>query len=449
MRRPDVITPALPAAPPSEEPYRPALLAWLFPPLTRREWQVFGIATTAGFFDNYDTALLNLALRQVQRGLGIAEARLGDMLSVVRLGNLLALLMAPLADVFGRRRLLLYTIVGYTVFTGLSAVAPNSLSFVACQFVARGFAGTEGIIALVLLVEEVRAEARGWMVGLLGALVAAGYGLAAIAFAQINWLPFGWRGLYALALIPLLFIIPLRRLLPESRRFERDQLARMVPEGVFRPLVELFRFSPKRLAMVASTGFLVSLGNNPGSYLYAKYLQEAHGWTPGEVSELVFLGGAIGIFGNIIAGRLSDRCGRRKMGSIFLMLGPLLTIWMFQARDNSIIVAWVLRLFFDTAAATIVSAYVAELFPTVYRAAAGSALTVANTGGGALGLYLEGLLYVATGSHWTAICYLTIFWMMSPFVMLFAFPETAGLELEAIAPIPDPNLLLRTPAKGP
>ena len=48
------------------------------------------------------------------------------MLSVIRLGYLLTLLLTPFADVFGRRRLLLYTVMGYTVFTALSAVAPES-----------------------------------------------------------------------------------------------------------------------------------------------------------------------------------------------------------------------------------------------------------------------------------------------------------------------------------
>src|SRR5713226_1222153 len=94
------------------------------PPFTRRQRRVFTIATTAGFFDQYDRALLSLALKQIQSGLKIAEAHLGTMLSLIRLGYVLSLLLAPLADVFGRRRLLLYTVVGYTVFTGLSAIAP-------------------------------------------------------------------------------------------------------------------------------------------------------------------------------------------------------------------------------------------------------------------------------------------------------------------------------------
>src|SRR5271167_2501642 len=104
---------------------RRSFLARQFPPFTSRQWRVFAIAFTAGFFDNYDDALLSLALKQIQRGLSVAEANLGTMLSVIRLGYVVALLITPMADAFGRRRLLLYTIVGYSLFTGLSALAAH------------------------------------------------------------------------------------------------------------------------------------------------------------------------------------------------------------------------------------------------------------------------------------------------------------------------------------
>src|ERR1700674_3154963 len=77
---------------------RGLLLFGKLPPFTRRQWRVFGIAATAGFFDNYDRALLSLALKQIQQGLGIAEARLGAMLSSIRLGYLLSLMVTPFAD---------------------------------------------------------------------------------------------------------------------------------------------------------------------------------------------------------------------------------------------------------------------------------------------------------------------------------------------------------------
>ncbi|HTW87734.1 MAG TPA: MFS transporter [Candidatus Binataceae bacterium] len=422
------------ASPPASGTAARGAIFGLFPPLNPREWRVFGIAATAGFFDNYDTALLSLALTQIQRGLGMAEAHLGEMLSIVRLGYLLSLAIAPLADALGRRRLLLFTIFGYTFFTGLSAIAPGEKSFIAAQCMARAFAGTEEVVALVIVAEEVRAGVRGWMIGMLGALIASGYGLAAIAFAFIHTVPYGWRGLYALALVPLLIIAPLRRLLPESHRFEHERLQKgALRSRLIEPLADLIRLSPGRLAMLLGASFLIAMGSNPASYLYAKYLQDAHRWSPGQVSSLVFFGGAIGIIGNIFSGRLSDRFGRRTMGALFTLLGPLFTVWMFTARNNSVIAAWVLRLFFDTASATIVSAYAAELFPTSYRASAGSAMLVASTLGGALGLTLEALLYGVTGSHWSAISYLNGFSMLAPIIIYRFFPETAGRELEAIS----------------
>ncbi len=423
-----------------EEKHTPKVLLYGFrlfgrpPPFSRRQWRVFGIAATAGFFDNYDRVLLSLALKQIQKGLGIAEARLGAMLSTIRLGYLLSLIITPFADVFGRRRLLLYTIVGYTIFTGVSALSPSQAYFVTFQIVARAFAGAEGTVALVILIEEVEAGVRGWAVGYLGALTAVGGGLAAGVFAFVNVIPFGWRGLFAVALVPLVLIVPLRRALPESQRFEREKLSGLRPTNVLQPLAALFKSYPGRLSMLVSVGFLANMGAASAGAFLPKYLQEAHHWKPGQVSSLFIFAGALGILGNIVAGRMSDRLGRRRMGGTFLFLAPIFAMLVFTASSNWVIPFWILDLFFDTASATILAAYSAELFPTSYRSTAGSALSVAGTTGGALGLFLEGILYGVTGSHWIAIRYLTLFWMVSPIIVFVFFPETAGLELEDISP---------------
>src|SRR5271163_1797396 len=232
------------------------------PPFTKRQRRVFWIASTAGFFDQYDRALLSLALKQIQAGLKIAESHLGAVLSIVRLGYLLSLLMTPFADVFGRRRLLLYTIFGYTIFTGLIAIAPGERSFVAFEMIARAFAGAEAAIAMVIVAEEVDAAHRGWAIGLLGGVSSIGYGLAAVVFAFINVIPYGWRGLYAIALLPLLVIIPLRRVLPESARFEKEKLEGMRPVKIWEPVAQLYSAYPGRLVMMLSIAFLGAMGGN-------------------------------------------------------------------------------------------------------------------------------------------------------------------------------------------
>lgn len=430
---------AAPAAPSQEKVAEERTSRWLpifgsTPPFTLRERRVFWISTTAGFFNQYDLALLSLALKQIQSGLRIAERALGITVAFIRFGYLLSLLLTPFADVFGRRRLLLYTVVGYTIFTGLSALAPSASWFVACQFCARALTGAEATVALVIVIEEVDAAYRGWSIGLLGALASCGYGLAALVFASINVIPYNWRGLYALGLVPLAVIIPLRRMLPESQRFQHQKLAGVRPASILWPLIALVRVNPARLAMLLAVIFILAAGGAASGLYFSKFLQEQHHYRPGNVASLYILGGALGILGNVFSGRLSDRLGRKRMGALFIALATLLQILVYSARGWELIPAWVLGLFFDTAAATIIGAYSVELFPTSYRSTAGSAQAVAGTTGGAIGLLIEGVLFRASGSHWNAVRYLLLIQLIVPMIVMFCFPETAGRELEEISP---------------
>src|SRR5208283_2638980 len=194
--------------------------------------------------------------------------------------------------------------------------------------------------------------------------------LAAIVFAFINVIPYGWSGLYAIALVPLVLIIPLRRVLPESARFEKEKLEGLRPLKVWQPLVQLYSAYPGRLMLMLSVAFLGSMGGNAAGILFPKFLQETHHWSPANVSSLFLFGGAFGILGSIVAGRLSDRYGRRVMGAAFMFMAPILTVWMYTAPGWSIVPAWILELFSDVAAGTILGAYSAELFPTSYRSTA-------------------------------------------------------------------------------
>ena len=123
----------------ADRTYRPGWLrlAWFLgrpPALTRRQWRVLGLVAAASFFEMYDLYLFTLSLKQIQAGLGIAEDQLGYLGSIVRFGALPAFGVALVADRIGRRRVLLFTILAYTVFTGATAFSPNAVTFVVCQF---------------------------------------------------------------------------------------------------------------------------------------------------------------------------------------------------------------------------------------------------------------------------------------------------------------------------
>src|SRR5260370_11089237 len=144
---------------------------------------------------------------------------------------------------------------------------------------------------MVRVAEEGDAAHGGWAIGLLGGVSLVGYGLAAIVFALINVIPFGWRGLYAIALAPLVLIIPLRRVLPESARFEKEQLEGIEPLNVWDPLVRLYTAYPQRLMLMLSISVLSSIGGNAAGFFVPRFLLGWHPWYPANVLGLFFLGG--------------------------------------------------------------------------------------------------------------------------------------------------------------
>jgi len=401
--------------------------------LSRRERRVFAITATAGVFNTYDGQLVNLAIPQIQRSLNVPGTGVAPMVSLIQLGTLLAPFITAPADRFGRRRLLMLTIVGYTIFTGITALAWSGLTFAAFRFGATAFSSAEGSIALVMLVEEVANERRGAAVGLLGALTALGYALAALAYSWIDVIPLGWRGLYVFALLPLLLLVPIRSMLPESARFEKGA-QQWREQNILGPFQALIHSYPRRFAWIALAMTLTTFGGTPGGLFQAMYLEQAHRWTPANVSLLAGAGGMLGIVGNLIAGFLSDKLGRRYVGAVFLIIAPVLGAAFYNTSGALMTGAWVTALFANTAASTVLNAYSAELFPTSHRSTAASALAVVNTLGGVLGLLVEPLIYTATGSHWRAASLLYLVSFGAPVVVLVLFPETARKELDELSP---------------
>lgn len=425
-----------------ERAWRPA---WLLlapflgrpPALTRHQWRVMGLIGVVNIFDQYDLMLFSLALKQIQADLAIPEAQVGELGALIRLGALPAFLFGVLADRVGRRRVLLLTIVAYTILTGATAFAPDARTFVALQFCARIFAVAEVMLAYVVIAEELDPEARGWGAGALAALGALGNGLALGLFALVEVLPMGWRALYLIGLLPLALIAWLRRSLPETERYAahaRERARNPSASGAIRPIVALVRMYPGRFLAMASVIFLLNFAENSAGFFGPKYLQEEHGWAPWHYSLLGLAGGFVGIFGGAFAGRLSDRYGRRRVAAIFLLAHPAMVLGFYQGMGWPLVPLWIGMVFSGMAGGVVLAAFGNELFPTSYRSTASGARVVAATLGGVLGLWTESLLYAVFQSHWTAISVLVTTAFLAPVVVGLFFPETSGRALEEISP---------------
>ena len=398
---------------------------------------MLGLVAAASFFEIYDLFLFQLNLKQIQAELGIPEAQVGNLGAIVRFGALPAFLVGLVADRFGRRRVLLFTILAYTVLTGATAFSPNAETFVTLQFLARTFAVAEGLLAVVVIAEEFDPETRGWGIGALGAIQACGAGLAALVFMFVGILPYGWRSMYLLGLGPLLLLAYWRRTLPETRRFQgykREE--RPAALQILRPLASLVRVYPFRFGLICSVLFALALGESAAGFFGPKYLQEVHGWSTGAVGGMTFFAGAFAIVGSTFAGWLSDRIGRRPVTVAFLGLQVVFTLAYYNAPSLFIVPIWIAMVFTALGANVTLAAYGTELFPTSYRSTASGARVIVATLAGSLGLALESALYAVVGSHSTAISLLVLIALVGPLIVAAAFPETSGRQLEEISPEP-------------
>jgi MFS family permease len=403
------------------------------PPLDKKHLDLLGAVSLALLFEEYDLAMLTAALPQIAASIGMAEADFGFYLGLIRLGALPAFALIPYADRIGRRRVFLATLVGTAVATLSTAFVQTPAQFVICQMVTRTFFVAGSAIAFVIIAEEFPAEHRGWGIGMLGALGATGHGIAMGFFSQIDRLPHGWRTLYAVGVAPL-FLLPLfRRRVPETERFGREDAQSRDTRGYsIQPLLGLAREYPGRALGVTVSGFLPAVGL-VGAFQFTGYFtQTVHGWSPGQYAAMVFFGGMVGIGGNIVAGNLADRFGRRRVGVTLLGSFPFWVALFYNGPGWSLPIAWIGFLFGSQGGRVILRAMATELFPTTQRASATGLYTITEALGGAAGLFLLYFGSIADGDFAGLTTLLGFATLVGGGVLLF-FPETSRRELETIS----------------
>jgi MFS family permease len=419
---------------------------WWIPPFLGRvprnlgapQLRLLAMVALALLFEEYDSAMLISALKHIARDLGMADQDLGLHLGLIRAGALPAFFCVPLADRFGRRPVFLASTIALGVITFGTAFVTTPMQFVVLQALTRTFFVTGTAVAFVIVTEEFPAEHRGWGMGMLAALGSMGHGLSALLFSQIERLPFGWRALYVVGIIPVLCLPAFLRRVPETKRFT-DMRAGFAagPVTVFAsvvgPLRMLFATHPLRALGLAACGFLVAAATLPSFQFSGFYTLEKLGWKPGHYSGMVIAGGAVGIIGNIAAGRLGDVFGRKAVGFVLLALFPLASFLFYRASAWVVAVAWVPLVFCFMGGRVVLKALSTELFQTSFRSAAAGLFAVMEAMGAVAGMFAIYLYKTDDVLRLARVVPFVALAVVGAAFLLLLFPETKQRELEEIA----------------
>lgn len=406
--------------------------------LPRDQRRLLLLVGSSLFINNYDLGIFALALPQIQASLHIPEENIGLYTGIIRFGVLFAFPLAFMADVVGRKRLLILTVIGMTLSTVLSAFAQTALQYLILQTFARCFSYAEEMLCYVIVAEEIEPEKRGWALGRLAALGTLGYGLSSLLYGQIGELPHGWRDFYLVGAAGLVVIMLARRGLRETKSFLDHRATRKAAQSIrahLQPIVSLMRAYPGRFVALVATTAPYSFGLSAAFAFISKFLQESHGYSPANVGYLQFFGGALSLLGFFLAGQISDMVGRRAVLGVCIPVVVGLFVLFYLTGDPTLLIAsWIGCLFFYFASEVTLSALGSELFPTSYRSTSSAARGVINVVSGIAGLAAESALYPLVGSHAYSVIILIAVAPIAIIPVLFFLPETARRSLDEISP---------------
>ena len=199
------------------------MLAWLRD-LTSRERRTMLACWGGWTLDGFDQQLYSYVVPTVIAVWGMSIGAAGTIGTVTVVTSAFGGWFAgALADRFGRVRMLQIAILWYSVFTFLCGFAQNfEQLFILRGLHGLGFGG-EWATGAVLMGEVIRDKYRGRGVGFVQTGAAVGPGLAALVYAGLyTVLPetIAWRALFWVGILPGLFVLWIRRSIPESEAFE-------------------------------------------------------------------------------------------------------------------------------------------------------------------------------------------------------------------------------------
>ncbi|ACT13524.1 MULTISPECIES: MFS transporter [Pectobacterium] len=198
------------------------------PAVNTPPWLGLSVLLIAGFVTIFDLFVVNVAIPSMQVDLGASFAQIGFIVAGYELAfGVLLITGGRLGDVFGRRRLFVVGMAGFTLASALCGLAPSA-GFLIGARILQG-------LAAALLFPQVYASIRvnfdgddsRRAFGLLGMTL----GLAAIAgqilggwLVHANLFGLGWRSIFLINVPIGLLAIAAARFIPESRTPQRPSL---------------------------------------------------------------------------------------------------------------------------------------------------------------------------------------------------------------------------------
>src|ERR1700754_1242662 len=426
-------------------------------------------------FDGLDSSSLAFLLPVVSKLWNLTSAQTGLVASSTYIGYFFgAFLSGVLADVIGRRRIMMSALAIYCVASLASATAHDWHTFFAWRIVAGFGSGAETVVIAPFLAEFVPRRYRGMFCGALVGFMSFGYlGSAILGFSVVRNFPDGWRYLAVITALPVVMLLWWRRTLPESPRWLESQGREAEADSIVSKIEAWFAAKGIALAAVSAVnpaGATAAPAPAPAKAGGSAWRNVVALWSPRlarttAVSWLMWFsvafayysffswipslllkegltmtksfGYSIAIYGAQIPGYfsaawLNERIGRKAVGASYILLGGIAAIALaFSHTGIGIMVAGICLSFFMNGAFAGVYAYTPEVFPTAVRTTGTGSSSSFGRIGSVSAPILVGLVYPVLGFLGVFAMTTTVL-LIGACVVFFLGIETRNRSLEDI-----------------
>lgn len=196
----------------------------LTPQQRKKLHQITFVATFGGLLFGYDTGVINGAFTSLKENMGLTPTTEGLVMSVLLVGAAIGgIFGGKCADIFGRRRYLLFLSFIFLFGAFLSALSPNIEVLLFARFILGYAVGGASVSAPTFISEIAPTEMRGKLTGLNEVAIAIGVLLAFIINAILGFalghLPNVWRYMLFVQAIPSIALLVGMWRSPESPRW--------------------------------------------------------------------------------------------------------------------------------------------------------------------------------------------------------------------------------------
>ncbi|MDS9471402.1 aromatic acid/H+ symport family MFS transporter [Sporosarcina pasteurii] len=343
-------------------------------------------------FDGYDLIVYGSVVSTLMEEWSLTSVQAGTIGSYALIGMMFgAFIFAPLADRFGRKHIIIFCVVLFSLFTGLIAFSNGPTEFGIYRFIAGLGLGGAFPVTVALVTEYAPKVMRNRLV----TLMLCGYGIGGILASglAIYLIPAaGWKAMFLVGAIPLLAVPFLYRHLPESLGFLMAQkkekeigqvLARINPsyrpsdEDVYDisipskkgiPVTKLFESGRTISTLLFWFNFFLCLLITYGLGTWLPKLMSEAGYAFGSSLMFLLVLNLGGIIGSLTGGWWADHWSTKNVLTLFFTLNAI-SLTVMGLQPNVVILYILVAIAGATSIGSqiILYSFASQFYPTEVR----------------------------------------------------------------------------------